>query len=115
MEAVEAKQYDKKNEEKKPRPEKKQDACAAFTEFRRPNYYFGQLLSTREFIGEQEYFRQKLMRHNRCLHGYGIVCGLEVTPVPPTQKCDPRIEDQIRALETELAGIKPDSDENRKK
>jgi hypothetical protein len=27
---------------------------------------------------EQEYFRQKLRRHNRMLHGTGVVCGLEV-------------------------------------
>jgi hypothetical protein len=38
---------------------------------------------------EQDYFRQKLRRHNRFLHGWGVVCGLTVVaPVksdPPWQ------------------------------
>jgi hypothetical protein len=31
---------------------------------------------------EQEYFREKQRRHNRFLHGWGVVCGLEVVPDP---------------------------------
>ena len=33
-------------------------------------------------IAEQEYFRQKLRRHNRFMHGWGVVCGLAVEPAP---------------------------------
>jgi hypothetical protein len=28
---------------------------------------------------EQEYFHEKLKRHNRSLHGFGVVVGLEVS------------------------------------
>jgi hypothetical protein len=36
---------------------------------------------------EQEYFREKQRRHNRYLHGWGVVCGFEVKP--PTEKDPP--------------------------
>jgi hypothetical protein len=39
------------------------------------------LLTADDFIREQEYFRQRLRRHNRVLHGWGIVCGLEIDVV----------------------------------
>lgn len=115
IEAAEDKQLKKTKQENKPHIPVKKDSCATFSDFRRPNYYFGQLLSTREFIGEQDYFRRKLMLHNRCLHGYGVVCGLEITPVPREQKCDPRIEDQIRTLEDELRSIKSNPAQNTQK
>ncbi len=46
---------------------------------KRVNYYMGQLLTVEEFKQEQEYHIEKHRRHNRCLHGCGIVCGLEVS------------------------------------
>ena len=53
--------------------------------FDRLNYYYGQLLSAADFLAEQRYFREKLKLHHRCLHGYGVVCGLEVrVPAPAT-------------------------------
>ncbi len=45
----------------------------------RPNFFNGQLLTAADFTDEQEYFRQKLKRHNRFLHGSGVVHGLELT------------------------------------
>src|SRR5438445_618356 len=48
--------------------------------FDRLNYFFGQVLGVRHFRAEQDYFREKLKLHNRCLHGYGIVCGLDLAP-----------------------------------
>ncbi len=45
----------------------------------RPNFFNGQLLTVADFTDEQEYFRQKLKRHNRFLHGSGVVYGLELT------------------------------------
>ncbi len=42
----------------------------------RPNFFNGQLLTAADFTDEQEYFRQKLKRHNRFLHGSGVVFGL---------------------------------------
>jgi len=44
----------------------------------RLNYFYGQMLGVRDFQTEQDYFREKIKLHNRCLHGFGVVCGLEV-------------------------------------
>ncbi|MGW0809032.1 hypothetical protein [Nonomuraea sp. NPDC002799] len=49
---------------------------------RRLRYFHGQMLTARDFQREQEYFREKLRLRMRCLLGYGVVCGLFVTPVP---------------------------------
>jgi hypothetical protein len=46
---------------------------------KRPRYTTGQLLTAADFTLEQEYFRKKLKRHNRSLHGFGIVSGLKVS------------------------------------
>ncbi len=48
----------------------------------RVNYFPRQLLTADDMIADQEYFRQRLRRHNRFLHGWGTVCGLEVTAAP---------------------------------
>ena len=44
----------------------------------RPRYFDGQLLTAEDFRTEQKYVREKMWLHNRMLHGYGIVSGLEV-------------------------------------
>lgn len=49
----------------------------------RPIYFTGQLLTARDFQAEQEYHQQKRRLLNRTLHGYGVVCGLLVTPTEP--------------------------------
>lgn len=46
----------------------------------RVSYFSGQLITADDMRAEQEYFRQKLRRHNRYLHGWGVVCGCEVIP-----------------------------------
>jgi hypothetical protein len=51
----------------------------------RPRYYTGQLLTSKDFMDEQEYFLAKHRRHNRRLHGYGVVWGLEVRVSPSQQ------------------------------
>lgn len=48
----------------------------------RPRYFTGQLLDEADLTQEQLYFREKLRRHNRVLHGWGIVSGLGVRPGP---------------------------------
>jgi hypothetical protein len=48
----------------------------------RVRYFPRQLLTADDMVADQDYFRQKLRRHNRFLHGWGVVCGLEVTPAP---------------------------------
>jgi len=49
------------------------------TSLKRVRYFMGQLLSPEDLHAEQEYFREKLRRHNRMLHGFGVVCGLRVS------------------------------------
>jgi len=48
----------------------------------RIRYFSGQLLAEADFTEEQLYLREKARRHNRLLHGWGIVCGLLVRPGP---------------------------------
>ncbi len=45
---------------------------------KRPSYFAGQLLTADDLRAEQEYHLQSRWQHNRMLHGYGIVVGLEV-------------------------------------
>jgi len=44
----------------------------------RPHYFFGQVIGVDDLEQEQLYQREKARRHNRFLHGWGIVHGLEV-------------------------------------
>jgi len=82
------------------------EACASVPEFRRLKYFYGQMLSADDFNLEQAYFREKLKLHNRCLHGYGVVCGLLVEPVPIPKECAPvEEENQWKDLFAELAEL----------
>ena len=54
-------------------------ACATPT---RPHFFAGQLLDAATLQAEQDYHREKLRRHNRVLHGFGIVSGLGVHVEP---------------------------------
>jgi hypothetical protein len=47
---------------------------------RRPKYFSGQLLTAEDFEAEQFYFLDRRRSDNRQLHGWGVVCGLGVTP-----------------------------------
>lgn len=47
----------------------------------RLRYFNRQLLTADDMRTEQEYFREKLRRHNRFLHGWGVVCGASVEPL----------------------------------
>jgi hypothetical protein len=49
----------------------------------RPRYYARQLVTPDDMTLEQDYFRAKLRRHNRFLHGWGVVCGARVLPAQP--------------------------------
>lgn len=51
----------------------------------RVRYFQRQLLTADDMTTDQDYFRQKLRRHNRFLHGWGSVCGLEVIAAPTTE------------------------------
>ncbi|MCC7164686.1 MAG: hypothetical protein IT331_19480 [Anaerolineae bacterium] len=45
---------------------------------KRPRYFQGQLLTAEDLRAEQQYHLDRQWQHNRLLHGYGIVVGLEV-------------------------------------
>lgn len=44
----------------------------------RNRYFYGKLMTVRDFLREQEYFNSKRWLINRLLFGSGILCGLEV-------------------------------------
>ena len=48
--------------------------------FERNNYYYGKLMTVRDFQAEQCYFNEKRWLINRMIHGWGVVCGLDVKP-----------------------------------
>src|SRR5262245_53359808 len=56
--------------------------CGEPSGLERLRYFPRQLLTADDMRAEQEYFREKQRRHNRLLHGFGVVCGLEVVPDP---------------------------------
>lgn len=47
----------------------------------RPRYFARQLITPGDLTLEATYFRDRLRRHNRLLHGWGVVCGAQVCPV----------------------------------
>jgi hypothetical protein len=49
-----------------------------------PRYYPRQLITPDDLTLEQNYFRDRMRRHNRLLHGWGVVCGSLVCPVTTT-------------------------------
>lgn len=55
---------------------------ADFTPLTRVNYFTGQLLTADDLAAEQHYHREKQRRHNRWLHGAGVVAGLKVECEP---------------------------------
>jgi hypothetical protein len=83
-------------------------ACAAVPDLVRLRYFYGQLLGAEDFQAEQRYFREKLKLHNRCLHGYGVVCGLEVEIVPVEEDCIPPTPEERDRLEDERDRLRPE-------
>lgn len=50
-------------------------------QLKRVKYQRGMLLTAADFTAEQEYVLRKQRRHNRYLHGWGVVFGLSVSVV----------------------------------
>ena len=48
----------------------------------RPRYFSGKLLSVDDLEKEQDYWRRQRQLHNRFELGPGVICGLDVTPLP---------------------------------
>lgn len=49
----------------------------------RNRFFTGRYMSARDFRDEQAYFVSRHRLHNRLLHGWGVVCGLDVRPHRP--------------------------------
>lgn len=52
--------------------------CSSLESLCRPRFFDGQLLSADDLNRLERYIVQKNRLHNRTLHGWGVVCGLEV-------------------------------------
>src|SRR5215470_9237379 len=69
-------------------PDRK-SACDSMPDLARLRYFHGQMLIAHDLQTEQDYFREKLKLINRCLHGYGTVCGLYVKHIEDEAECEP--------------------------
>src|SRR5688500_6283212 len=51
--------------------------CASSTlrGLERTRFFPRQLVTPDDLTQDQDYFREKLRRHNRLLHGWGVLCG----------------------------------------
>lgn len=52
----------------------------------RVRYFPRQIMTADDMRTEQTYFVERMRRHNRLLHGWGIACGLEVRPYATAEK-----------------------------
>lgn len=52
---------------------------ATLRHLKRNRFFSGKHLTAEDLQLEQEYFREKLKLHNRYLHGFGVVSGLDVS------------------------------------
>jgi hypothetical protein len=75
-------------------------------DLKRLNYFHGQMLGVNDFRTEQSYFRDKHKLHNRCLHGYGTVCGLMVARVSPPDDCESPSDAERAKLQAELEELR---------
>ena len=67
--------------------EKSKNRHCDFNNFKRARYFHGMLMTDRDFREEQIYHNEKRKLLNRMLHGWGVVCGLEVKPTDPASQC----------------------------
>ena len=78
---------------------------------KRPRFFSGKLVTPADLELEQQYFLEKLKRHNRSLHGFGIVSGLKVTVRSGHIVVEPGLaldcEGNELAIETEQSIVPP--------
>jgi hypothetical protein len=68
----------------------------------RVNYFDGQMLSTADLRAEQDYHRNMRYLHNRLLHGWGVVEGLDVDGDGPAVHVGPGLAIDGRGRELVL-------------
>ena len=76
-----------------PEPEKC-STCGMLECLCRPRFFAGQVLTADDLNRLDHYIRAKHRLHNRQLHGWGVVNGLEVTCNP----CDDGVVGPLRAM-----------------
>jgi hypothetical protein len=59
------------------------DEHCSYNDIKRTDYFHGMLMTERDFREEQIYHIEKRKLLNRMLHGWGVVCGLNVKPTNP--------------------------------
>jgi len=59
--------------------------CAKTGFAERPRFFPRQLVTPDDLTLAQDYFRNKMRRHNRYMHGWGIVCGAKVVKTVDNQ------------------------------
>lgn len=69
--------------------DKKRCGVCVIPYFERNNYFYGKLMTVRDFFKEQCYFNEKRWLINRMISGWGVVCGLDVKQksVDPNDPC----------------------------
>lgn len=82
-----------------------EESCISVPRFERLKYFYGQMLGVADLQSEQNFFREKLKLHNRCLHGYGTVCGLKVVPQPEEKECPDPEAGRRAAIAKEAADV----------
>jgi hypothetical protein len=65
-----------------------QDLVCDHSYAERPRYYARQLITDEIMRLEQRYFIDRMRRHNRMMHGWGVVCGANVCPNPVSRTTD---------------------------
>lgn len=70
----------KATEEKMKHGQRKRCGVCEIPYFERNNYFYGKLMTVRDFFAEQCYFNDKRWLINRMILGWGVVCGLDVQP-----------------------------------
>ncbi len=53
--------------------------------FERNNYFYGKLMTVRDFQLQSDFHAGQLQLVNRLVHGVGVVCGLEINPAIETK------------------------------
>jgi hypothetical protein len=70
------------------------------TAFERNRYFYGKLLTVRDFEAEQRYFIEKQRLINHLIHGSGVICGLKVLKKGEEPEGEPQLKDtEIRITE----------------
>ena len=85
-------------------PEQPCPECGGLECLCRPRFFAGQLLTDEDLNLLNHYIIEKNKLHNRYLHGWGVVCGLEVcATLAGAYKCGPATRSALAARTSSFA------------